>query len=123
MKTTKTDFAYFKKYVKKWVDVFELNDWKVYFEQVEMDDFIGYCTADVCNRMVTITLGLDWNSEITKKSLDEVAFHEVVELLLAPYHNIAQERSFSPSSLEKVSHQIIRTLENVIFANGINRVR
>ncbi len=121
MKTTKADFEYFKKCVQKWVDVFQLNDWQVSYEHISMDDFIGYCTADICNRMVTISLGLDWNDEITKKSLEKVAFHEVTELLLSPYSNIAQERAYNRSSHEKVSHQIIRTLEYVVFHGGKNR--
>ena len=122
MKTTKADFEYYKKCVQKWVDLFQLNDWEVYYVHENTEDYIGYCLADVNSHQVTIILGTDWGvTEINKKSIDKVAFHEVMELLLTPYHYLAKSRTYDIDKHTTISHQMIRTLEHVVFHDGKNR--
>ena len=122
MKTTKADFEYYKKCVQKWVNLFQLNDWEVDFEHKDDLRFIGACSFDLCGRTATISLATNWEDTIvSKKELNLTAFHEVVELLLVPYYSLSRDRKYDEDKHSEVSHQIIRTLEYVVFHDGKNR--
>ena len=119
-KTTVKDFKLFKEECQKWIDLFQLNDWEIHFIHEKMEEYIGYCLADVENRQASIILGVNWdNTNINKKSLDKTAFHEVIELFLAPYFHLAKTRAYSINQHTAISHQIIRTLEHVVFENFV----
>ncbi len=124
MKTTKTDFEYFKKCVQKWVDLFQLNDWEIYYIHEDIEDYIGYCLTDIKSCQATIILGVDWGvTDIDKKSIDKTAFHEVMELFQAPYHLLAKSREYNADEHSSIAHQMIRTLEHVVFHGGSNRTK
>lgn len=124
MKTTKADFEYYKKCVLKWLDVFQLNDWEIDFEHKHDLEFIGSCRFDLHGRGATICLAVNWEETIVnKKELDATAFHEVVELLLVPYYVLSRDRKYDADKHTEVSHQLIRTLEYVIFRGGNNRAK
>ena len=122
MKTTKADFEYYKKCVQKWVNLFQLNDWEIYYVHEDIEGYVGYCLADVPNYTASIILCIDWGvTEINKKSIDKTAFHEVMELFHAPYYQLAKSRTYDVDKHTAISHQAIRTLEHVVFHDGKNR--
>ena len=119
-KTTAKHFAVFKAQVQKELDRFGLKQWRVGIEHEERDDD---ARAEVCwsltGRCATIYLNTIWRGDITEENLRMTAFHEVIELLMAPVYYMAYkpEERMMPGQREVAAsaeqHGIIRTLENV----------
>ena len=118
MKTSKKDFALFKKECQKWIEFFGIKSFEVLFDHSDyLQNNKASCTSHSVNRWATLRLNITWDDywELTEKNIKRCAFHEVGELLLAPLVNCAESRYVSENELEEQTHIVIRTLENVVF--------
>lgn len=111
-------FKYFKECVNRWVDYFGLYNWDVNVHE-EDDDYDGNLAetySNVENKRADIYLIMDWNdTEMTSHSLDETAFHEVLEVMLAEIRYIAGKRDIRFGEIDSAIHNIIRILTAKIF--------
>jgi len=83
-KTTKKDFALYRKWVNFYLKRYGLNDWTVHFAHDDCGKAMAQCRTAIISRGVTFAL----NKELTEedyKSLDirHTARHEVCHLLIA----------------------------------------
>jgi hypothetical protein len=117
----KDSFKYFKECVSRWVNYFGLHNWDV---NVHMDDdgydgILAETLSRVENKRADIYLVMEWDgTEMTKYSLNETAFHEVLEVMLAEIRYIAGRRDIRFGEIDSAIHNIIRILTAKIFRNG-----
>lgn len=121
-KTTKRHYELFKQECLKWINIFGMSDWEVYFchKKVAADQkkegILAYCSLDNVSRYATFYLHKDWEDDIvTDKEIKKTAFHEVMELLLGQINCLASERFVTEKQIEEAVHSIIRTFENVVY--------
>jgi len=115
MKTTKNHFNLFKKEVKKWVDIFELNDWQVYFKHKASKGVFGVLRTTLKGKVATFFFTQNWDDyacPLTKKNIKKTARHEATHLLLARFSCLASERYISGNELEEAEEEVVNKLVN-----------
>lgn len=116
MKTTKAQFATFKREFLKWQKKLNLMDYKTYFVHVKLTRrYYAQVQTSVSNHVVTVSM----NAELLPHELKgfrpaPCGKHEAFELLLAPLNDLAGERYASRDQIQEAVHRIIRTLETVL---------
>ena len=116
MKTTRANFTLFKKECKKYIDLFGLNNWEVIYRHEALGDARATCTFDSVGKVVVLSLTTDFDKvEDLEFEIKKCAYHECLELLLAPLCDMASSRDWNFDNWMSESHSIIRTLENVYF--------
>jgi hypothetical protein len=117
MKLTSQDFAYFKQCCKKYIALFGLTSWRIYYLFAKLEDDFGQCRSSAVGRVATLVLSTNFNTEekfAKRRQIRSTALHEVLELLMAPLERLAMERTWSVDEYEKEKHQVIRILENTL---------
>jgi len=117
-KTTKKDFAEFKKECEKWIEYFHLNNYEHFFAHEDAKGRRARCWYDLVGRVTTIILGTKWEEVPEKHEIRRAAFHEACELLLSGLVILA-ENMFDKNHVAKQTHEIIRRLENTIFKESL----
>ena len=113
-KTTKKDFAEFKKEAEYWQKYFGLINWDFFYDHNKNDGSRASIFANVQGRNVTFLLATEWNYPAEKNEVKRCAFHEVCELMLLGLGALA-EHGYSRVVVDTRTHDIIRRLENTIF--------
>lgn len=120
MKTTKKDFKVFIEEAKKWIGIFGLKDWEVfYMHKEDVSDTRASINVDLNGKIACLYLTPDWEGwDVDSEAIRMVAFHEVCELLIAPLSINAAARYTSADEIVQATYSIIRTLENVLYKNA-----
>jgi hypothetical protein len=109
-------YKLFVQEVRYWVDIFGLRDFEIYTEHDDTQKDARACVyVNLEGMMATIELQKDWDCEVDDDMIRKVAFHEVMETMLAPLWVSASERYATPESIEMAKHGIIRRLENCVW--------
>lgn len=131
--STEDFFPVFKEECGKWLDFFNLKNWKVrttlekvVTPQEDGSSFVdqnlleskAICSSNRVGKVADIVLNQYWNYEPDEYEVRKCAFHEVCELFLARAGSIAFDPKASDLDWEEEVHSIIRTLENSVFANS-----
>ncbi len=117
-KTSKKDFVLFKVECEKWIDIFGIKSFEIFYDHSDyLRDNKASCTSYSVNRWATLRLNSTWDNywKLTEENIKRCAFHEVIELLLAPLVNCAESRYVSENEIDEQAHTVIRTLENVLW--------
>ncbi len=116
-KTTKRHFKRFCDEARKFIDIFGLAGWEVYFEHKKyISEALALCVTDQQGRTCTIALSTEWvELKPTDSEVRKAAFHEACELLLCRLNTFAKDRFVRESQIDEESHNIIRTLERVFW--------
>jgi|WetSurMetagenome_2_1015567.scaffolds.fasta_scaffold06406_12 hypothetical protein len=116
-KEKKERFELFKKSFMKYMDVFGIKDVRVDFMYDDEDD-TGSALIKLFDTdgvvFAWLCKGLYDNKDFYEQ-YDEVAFHEVLEVLCDKNYGYLMEKVYSGDICQKANHGIIRTLENVIY--------
>jgi hypothetical protein len=115
-KTTKADFKLFSNEVKKWIKIFGLNNWELYLKHGGTNE-VAACYYNLRGKVATIKLGKIWDVPPERGEVCLTGFHEACELLLCPLSNMA-EVATAKSLVESANHDIINTLQNVLYLKG-----
>jgi len=116
-KTTPADFKIFQEEVAYWQRRLGLLDWEINTRHQKIEGR-GECWANLQGRTATLALGKvfhNYDEPPGEAGIRLVAFHEVCELLLARMLICATARYATRDEIEEAKHEIIRTLENVLF--------
>jgi len=116
--TTKAHFELFKTECQKWQKFFGLLSWRImYLHEEPRSKAMASCATSLSQRVATIRLNPKWpREELNDKIIKETAFHEICELLLTRLdHYMTARFVIDDSDFEEALHEVIRTLENVIF--------
>ena len=120
MKTTAEHFEIFKKEVQKWIEYYQLIDWRItiLWENDSEGKGRGWSGAKITDKIACVALCKDWGAdEITEARLRKTALHEVWEVMLSPLHVIATDRTFDMFNLTREIHTLIRRMENIHFGD------
>jgi hypothetical protein len=109
-------FELFKAECEKNLKRLGLNSWKVYYQQKNLDNSFGRADWSYEGRVATITLATEFPRPYKnlKQQIKETALHECLEILLSPISDLAGNRSFVQSNIDKEIHCVIRTLEKLL---------
>ena len=116
VETTPEDFELFQSECERWIEIYGLKHWDVFFRHEECEGRFAACGTILKARVATITLAKEWQkADYTPQEIKRTAFHEVSELLMAPVNALANHRYVSEDEIEGEIHAVIRTLESVLF--------
>ena len=122
MKLTDKHLLRFKKDVAKWQGYLGLTGWRLQVEWEKEDNSARAITRlNYKSHQATITLIRDQSDAATAKDFeeysDELAFHEVMHLLLADLTTLSEENTHPNmyGMIQAQEHSVIRTLENLLF--------
>lgn len=118
-KTTRAQFNLFINECNKWIAYFGLSEWELSYMLGGVDKGnIAECYTTYTGKTVALKLvketepGVDmFNDEEIKSS----AFHEVCELLLAPFNMNAKFRFVNEVDIDEARHSAIQRLSNTIY--------
>lgn len=116
MKTTKQDYATFKKYADYWLKELGLTDWHVYFKHGKLSDAYAQTSYHVSSRTATMTFNTSWDEyrPITDDSIRKNALHETLHILTAPLFVEGTARYTTELDIEAAEHSIVTRLTNYI---------
>lgn len=116
-----THFEVFKEEFEYWVEVYGLRGWEITYWLTEVDDQArAQCHSDQTGRVIVAVLGKTWQAtEPTEYEIRRSAFHECSELFLAKINDIARSRTVTAPAIEEEIHNIIRTLENIMWEKDL----
>ena len=113
---TEEHFEVFKNEFMYWVDELGMKGWEFIFKFIELVDARAQCMPGQRGRVVVVCLNTVWEGqEVTEYELRRTGYHEALELFLSKMTQLAQERSVTDADIEEETHNLIRTLENVMW--------
>lgn len=115
---TQEDFAIFQDEAKKWLNLFCMSDWEVFFWFEPLEGNRAQCQYSYKDRVANITLSTRAYVKVDEDDIRGSAFHEVCELLMAELRHLTTNYTEIPSEDRKVllnsaAHAIIHRLEPV----------
>jgi len=115
-RSTAKHFKVFKEECEKWLKIYGLQRYRVFYEHDELENCLGGCNTDQPSMQAVIQLGKDWHSNpLNNKEVKIVAFHETTELLLARLHDLATARNSPMEDIHSARHEVIRVLERILY--------
>ncbi len=116
MKTSKKDFARFKKEFLRWVGIFGLKDYRLVFRHLELKDDFASININEEGKLAIVKLatGFEKESDDGWVSPEHHARHEAIHLLLNRFDYLARARVCSQSEITEENETITRILEKVL---------
>ena len=114
--TSKKDFRAFREAFAWWQERLGLSCWDVDFtHKAQPPGELASCASDSEASAATVNLAKSWGShKVMPEQLHITALHEALELMFAPMCEIAANRDFSPTQLDREKHRVIGQLEKVL---------
>ena len=119
IETSAEDFEIFREECWKWIDIFGLKGYDYRFEHSDEDpDALAWIEVFPTGRILRVVLTQTWDKkDYSRDHVRKSAFHEICHALLFKVHNMAENRAFNQSEFDGEIHEVIRTLENILFDN------
>ena len=116
VRTTKNDFEYFKKRCLYWAKELGLLYYRLYFEHESIEGKQATYSVNPEASEVVLTFSKEWSDIVpkTKKSINHLAFHEMVEILLVGLRRWAGEY-IQYDKLNEETHKIVSAIENLVL--------
>lgn len=119
-KLTPRHLAVFSKAVRHWQIKLALGSWEIQVMWAPDNTAYAHVVTDASGRAADVALCREWPAdglEPTDKELSRVAFHELMHIVLADLANAANRNVPEASAhlLGGVEHNVIRTMENILF--------
>lgn len=121
-KTTIKDYELFQKWVRHYFQLLGLTEWELYFEHIQLEGKYAESYYKVSDGLCTIVLAKTWDNMRKKdaQSIQSVALHETLHILMAPLTAEAGERYTNQLSIDTAEHLIIRRLEKLVSTEATN---
>lgn len=116
--STKQQFELFKKEVRRYIQLFNMGHYRLYFEHDdnnirESGTTAATCEVDINYRRMYFTLSKNFPYKPTREDILGHAKHEALEALLGKFWQYAQSRWISDREIEDERHKIISRLMKV----------
>ena len=113
MKTTKKQFNSFRKELKRLLKLYGLCSWDVHYEHDRIDGrAISTTVPELASHIVVFTLNKHFiGDDITQEEFDDIALHEVLELLFTKLEDMVC--TCKKDEAREEVHTIIQTIINV----------
>ena len=116
MKTTKKDFALFKKWFRHYQNKFQINDYRVDFMHEKVHGYAQISTRQL-TKVARVSLDTNWGEyKITDEKIKSTALHECLHLLTSRIVWIAGHRFIGEDEIYEESERLAVKLTN-IFEN------
>lgn len=121
MKLTEKHLKVFKQATAKWQTQLGLIGWHITVEWEKSDDdsALAITRLNVKSHIAYITLVRTWpnDEDSSPEHMEELAFHELLHVLLGDLTYIGDNHAPSVirETLAGIEHNVIRTLENLVF--------
>ena len=115
--TTAAHFELFQKECRKWIDIFGLDEWKIYFLHLDQPDSkrLAACNYVGLTFVATFILNKDWKHDAPNNNLVKmVARHEVVHLLIAPLNCLATSRYVTEDEVDNAVERLVHKIEAIM---------
>ena len=115
IKTTQAQFEEFKAEFMKYVELFGLKDYQIYFEHKKLEDSFADISVN-CNACIaTVVMAQEIPGECKFDFCPkESAKHEAIHLLLSRLYDIADCRYVQPEELKIEDERVVRILQKVL---------
>lgn len=121
-KTKRKEFDEYVKETNYWIDAFAVSDIDIDIKHEQTDDCCianaSYSPEDAC---AISRLQISWDEEPTPERIRDAAFHEFMEILLAPLWSLGELRFVTKEQMNAARHGIIARFKNCIFKPDIER--
>lgn len=111
-KTSNLHFELFKKECEAWIERFGLQEWCLRYAHENISDAEADACWDKQSMGAVISLSRDWGKygEVTEEVLRLHALHEVLHILLAKIHAIAEDRFIVKQQIAELEEEAIRRI-------------
>jgi len=114
-KTTPEHFEIFKKEALRWIDIFGLKNWEVFFDHEKREKARADVGLKFIDKQASICLSTIWKDlKPDVYYLKRSAFHEDCEILLARMDMMARNGA-RPDEIDEARHEVIKVLENILW--------
>lgn len=116
-KTTQKHLDIFKKECQLWIDRFELNHFRIFYDHCQVKDCYARINHDVSNSVATIEFNKEWamaGVDNLEESIKETAKHEIIHLLLAKLSTYGISKHYTKSDCIETEEELVRKLEKII---------
>ena len=118
VRTTKKHFKLFEKECRKWLGKLGLKDWcvRILHDDLGSEEILAQCLWKTEQRIANLLLN---KVVATSKGVCEIkraALHECLELLLCGCTD-AMRKAITDGIVDRETHKVIRTLENVLMGD------
>jgi hypothetical protein len=107
--------------MKHWQDALNLNDWRVERSPrpAGRNAMAEVTSMSLKARLAVYRLGSDFgeNMPVTEQSVDEIACHESLHILLCELIEFARDKDTKAEDLEGVEHRVIHTLVRLLVGH------
>lgn len=114
MKTSKQDFQLFKTECQKWIDKFELNNWKIYYKHENLGNGHYFGDINVQREDSVATLRLSTDVKADEFDIKRTAKHEILHLLLGRLSRLGEARFITHDAVYEAEESLVRKLEHII---------
>ena len=118
MKTSKKHFELFKSEFLYWIDIWKLDEWKIYFIHEQLPDSYACISKNVTAMNVRVSFCTKWFDEgvrsLTADAIKETAKHEAIHLLLGRLSAYGSSRIVSSDELTESEEALVRKLQKLL---------
>jgi hypothetical protein len=86
-----------------------------YMDKLEQDGACAITHFDIEDRAASITINTQWMVPVTDRTVNAVALHEVVHLVLADLTDLGRERHVLAKSIWQANESAVVRIENCIM--------
>lgn len=108
--------------MKHWQDALNLHDWRVERSPrpAGKNSLAEVTSMSLKSRLAVYRLGTDFGETVpvTEQSIDEIACHESLHILLHELIEFARDRNIDPDDLEGAEHRVVHTLVRLLVAGN-----
>jgi hypothetical protein len=112
---TQKQITYFKERVHFWLDRFQLSDWRIAAVEATNDEdgTLASTTYEFDTKVASIYIEEKWpREEPTLELIDQLACHEVCEILLAKISD-SLDTIYNRDYIEELIHSVIHRIVNM----------
>ena len=110
-KTTKAEFALFKRECEKWRRRLNLLDWEFYYERGDVDDNFATIKIDYLEHNASLAFSDTYHPGLR---IHVCAKHECIHVLLGGLGQMAKSRDFTPSDIQIEMERVVKLLTELI---------
>lgn len=116
MKTTEKHYKLFKSECRRWIDIFQLNDYDVYFkwEELKGSDANSYVGGHCGNITFTLSKDIGLFDRECIDYIKELAKHETLHCLVGRFSGLARDRYINEGELDSEEEHLVRKLCKII---------
>jgi len=112
LKTSKKDFEEFQKSFRKYQELLGVQNFEIIFEHRKLDD--NDAELEFFRQPCAAVARLNTQRSDSGRSIDNLAKHEAIELLLAPLRSAAMRRDVAEDEVNERAHSVVQALMRLL---------